>query len=313
MRAENPVLHLPVLYHQVISALAPRSGGHYVDGTVGAGGHARGILEASSPDGQLLGFDLDPEALEAARATLFPYLSRTHLVHASYTQIAEKVAGLHWKTVDGILLDLGVSSIQLDRSDKGFSFRAGAPLDMRFNPTAGMTAADLVNTLGEEELLRILWEYGEEQHARRIVRQLLAARPVTTTTQLADLVQKAVPGKPRGIHPATKTFQALRIAVNHELENVASVLPASIALLAPAGRLAVITFHSLEDRIVKQYFQRESRDCLCPPEVPVCRCGHKAAVRVLKPVFIEADEAEIKANPRARSAKLRVVEKIELA
>ena len=302
--------HLPVLYQQVIRYLQPHSGGRYVDGTVGAGGHARGILEASAPDGLLLGLDVDPQALELAQAYLAPFGKRVILREASYTALEEEIRALGWEGVDGILLDLGLSSMQLDRPERGFSFREDAPLDMRFSPRSPQTAADLVNTLPEADLADIIYRYGEERRSRQVARAIVAARPIHTTRQLAEVVARVTGSGRPGIHPATRTFQALRIAVNRELENVESVLPQAIAALRPGGRLAVISFHSLEDRIVKHYFRRESRDCICPPRQPVCTCGHTAQVRVLtrKPVMASAEERE--QNPRARSARLRVVEKL---
>ncbi len=302
--------HLPVLYQQVIRYLQPHSGGRYVDGTVGAGGHARGILEASAPDGLLLGLDVDPQALELAQAYLAPFGKRVILREASYTALEEEIRALGWEGVDGILLDLGLSSMQLDRPERGFSFREDAPLDMRFSPRSPQTAADLVNTLPEADLADIIYRYGEERRSRQVARAIVAARPIHTTRQLAEVVARVTGSGRPGIHPATRTFQALRIAVNRELENVESVLPQAIAALLPGGRLAVISFHSLEDRIVKHYFRRESRDCICPPRQPVCTCGHTAQVRVLtrKPVMASAEERE--QNPRARSARLRVVEKL---
>ena len=306
----EPPLHLPVLYHEVLNALNPTTGHRYIDGTLGAGGHSRGILEMSAPDGALLGLDLDPVALGHALKNLKEFGKRAHLVQCSYLDMGVQAATLGWKSVDGILLDLGLSSIQLDSPEKGFSFRTEAPLDMRFNPNSGMTAADLVNGFSEEELLHILWEFGEEQNARRIVRAILASRPIHTTVQLADIIEKVVGKSHKGIHPATRTFQALRIAVNDELGSVKSVLPRAVELLEAGGRLAIITFHSLEDRIVKHYFQQESKDCICPPELPVCQCGHKATIRIVKPNFTVPGENEVKTNPRARSAKLRVAEKL---
>ena len=301
--------HLPVLYQTIIHALQPRSPGRYVDGTVGAGGHARGILEACAPEGRLLGLDLDPQALALARETLAPYEPRFHLVQASYTSLPDVLAQIGWQAVDGIVLDLGVSSMQVDTPARGFSFLHDGPLDMRFSPSAALTAAALVNDLPEDELADLLFRYGEERQGRRIARAILQARPLTTTRQLADLIQKAV-GRGERIPPATRTFQALRIAVNDELGAIERVLPLALAALQPGGRLAVIAFHSLEDRLVKEYFRRESRDCLCPPRQPVCTCGHKAALKEIFRKPAQADEQEIAVNPRARSAKLRVIEKI---
>ena len=301
--------HLPVLYHEVLFALNPVAGGRYIDGTLGAGGHSHGILEMSSPDGMLLGLDLDPAALDIAKKTLAEFADRSHLIHASYTEMKARAEALGWQKVNGILLDLGVSSIQLDNPEKGFSFRMDSPLDMRFNPQSGRTAADLVNLLSETELLRILWDFGEEQNAKRIVRSIIESRPVKTTGELSTLIEKTVGKSKKGIHPATRTFQALRIAVNNELNSVSAVLPEAIELLETGGKLAVITFHSLEDRIVKHFFQLESKNCLCPADLPVCQCGHHAIIKMLKPHFLQPGEDELKTNPRARSAKLRVVEK----
>jgi 16S rRNA (cytosine1402-N4)-methyltransferase len=309
----EPHLHLPVLYHEVLKALNPATGKKFIDGTLGVGGHSRGILDLSAPDGELLGLDLDPIALDYARSNLEQFGKRVHLFHSSYLDMKKLANSQGWHSADGILLDLGVSSIQLDNPEKGFSFRKDAPLDMRFDPTIGMTAADIVNNFEEQDLLQILWDYGEEQNARRIVREILAHRPLSTTRQLAELIERVAVRSQKGIHPATRTFQALRIAVNNELDSITSVLPIAMELLCPGGRLAVITFHSLEDRIVKHYFQQESKDCICPPEIPVCQCGHKAILRLIKPNFIQPDENEIKNNPRARSAKLRVAEKLMVA
>ncbi len=303
--------HQPVLYQEVLEALAPESGKAYLDGTLGAGGHAEGILKASAPRGRLLGLDLDPEALAIARQRLFGFMDRAILRQASYREAARVLAEIGWDQVDGVLLDLGVSSMQVDRPERGFSFMAEGPLDMRFDPESGPSAADLVNTLAEEALADIIYEFGEERYSRRIARAIVGARPIQTTQELAALIEKAVPpGYDRRIHPATRTFQALRIATNHELDVIGEALPALVGCLNSGGRIAVISFHSLEDRIVKQYFQRESRDCICPPEQPVCTCGHTAILKVLTRKPVRATEEEINKNPRARSAKLRVAEKI---
>lgn len=302
--------HEPVLYHQIIHALRPHSPGNYVDGTVGAGGHALGILEASVPDGQLLGLDVDPQALDIASQRLSIYSGRVTLIQASYVTLQEQLRRLGWETVDGILLDLGVSSMQVDTPERGFSFLRPGPLDMRFDPSRSPSAADLVNTLPEADLATLLWKYGEEPRSRRIARAIVNARPVQNTLHLAAIIQQASGGKRQKIHPATRTFQALRIAVNRELDALESVLPQAVAVLAPQGRLAVISFHSLEDRIVKQFFHRESQDCICPPEQPICTCDHRASVKILTRRPIQPDEAEIQINPRARSARLRIIEKL---
>lgn len=302
--------HQPVLYHDIILALHPKSGGRYVDGTLGAGGHAAGILTASSPDGLLLGLDVDPQALELARQRLAPFGERACLIQASYTTLADQLVALGWPAVDGILLDLGASSMQFDTPGRGFSFQADGPLDMRFDPSNPITAADLVNDLPEAELAGLIYRYGEEPAARRIAQAIVRARPVTGTQALAEVIVK-VSGRKRGhIHPATRTFQALRIAVNEELKAIEVVLPQAVQALKPGGRLAIIAFHSLEDRLVKEFYRHESRDCICPPRQPVCICGHKASIREVTRRPVQPAAEEIQQNPRARSAKLRVAEKL---
>lgn len=301
--------HLPVLLKDIITALQPEPAGRYIDGTLGAAGHAASILEKSSPDGQLIGFDLDPQALAIARERLALYGERAHIIQASYTSMKVEAGQLGWDAVDGILLDFGVSSMQLDTPERGFSFLHEGPLDMRFSPRASQSAADLVNTLPEAELAEIIFRYGEERLSRKIARVIVNNRPIHTTGQLAGLILKNI-GKRERIHPATRTFQALRIAVNSELESVEAVIPMAVDLLKPGGRLAIISFHSLEDRLVKEFFRRESKDCICPPNQPVCTCGHKAIIKEINRKPIVADEAEILANPRARSAKLRIAEKL---
>jgi len=314
MNGEEPSSpHVSVLYHQIIHALSPKSTGKYLDATVGAGGHAWGILDASNPNGKLLGFDLDPQALVLARQRLAAFGSRSTLVQASYTTLLEQLRKQGWLAVDGIVIDLGVSSMQLDSPERGFSFQADGPLDMRFSPDQPLSAEDLVNRAPEAELADIIWKYGEEPLSRRIASAIINARPLHTTRQLAEVIARASHGRHQRIHPATRTFQALRIAVNQELKAIETVLPDALAALAPGGRLAIISFHSLEDRIVKQFFQRESRDCICPPEQPVCTCQHRASIQLLTRHPITADETEIASNPRSRSARLRIAEKLELA
>lgn len=306
------MVHLPVLYNEIIHAMQPHRGGLYVDGTVGAGGHAWGILQAGNPDNKLLGLDLDPQALKLASDKLAEYGERAHLVHASYVTLLEQLAKLKWQHIDGFLLDLGLSSMQLDTQVRGFSFQTEAPLDMRFDPDGKTSAADLVNHLDEVELADLIYQYGEERRSRRVARAIVSSRPIYTTTQLANLVAKATGGGRSGIHPATRTFQALRIAVNGELEALEEVLPQSLEALKPGGRLATIAFHSLEDRIVKQFMRRESTDCICPPRQPVCTCGHKATLREITNKPIRPQEDEVRSNPRSRSARLRVAERIEV-
>ncbi|MBC8160947.1 MAG: 16S rRNA (cytosine(1402)-N(4))-methyltransferase RsmH [Roseiflexaceae bacterium] len=304
--------HISVLLSEVIVALAPQAGGRYVDGTLGGGGHALAMLAASSPDGRLLGIDADPIALAAARERLAPYAERTTLAHGNYAEIGQIAPAHGFEAVDGILLDLGVSSYQLDTPERGFSFMHDAPLDMRLDPTQGETAADLVHELPEDELANIIYTYGEEHGSRRVAHAIVTARQggrIENTLALAGLVERALGGRKGKIHPATKTFQALRIAVNRELERLEAVLPQAVALLKPGGRLAIITFHSLEDRIVKLYFRAESGR----PTIDQRESGYQDREPIIrmtqtKPIIPTADEQ--RANSRSRSAKLRVAEKL---
>jgi len=302
--------HLPVLYNEIITAIHPASSGYYVDGTVGAGGHAWGILDASRPAGNLLGLDVDPQALALATQRLSVFGERVTLVAASYLTVDQQIAWLGWPNVQGMLLDLGVSSMQFDTPQRGFSFQADGPLDMRFDPANPLTAAILVNTLPEEELADLIWRYGEDRSSRKIAQAVVHSRPISSTHQLAEVISRSAGSRRGKLHPATRSFQALRIAVNQELQTLEAALPRALAILAPGGRLAVIAFHSLEDRLVKQFFRRESQDCICPPDQPVCTCGHSASVRLVYRHAVQPSEAEINQNPRARSARLRVVEKI---
>lgn len=302
--------HKPVLYKEIIHALQPRRGGRYVDGTLGAGGHARGILEASAPDGQLLGLDIDPQALTIARETLAPYEHRIHLVQASYTTLSAQLKNLKWDSVDGIVLDLGASSMQFDTAERGFSFQHDAPLDMRFGPQALHTAADIINTYSESELADLLYEYGEERDSRKIARAIVKARPLHTTGQLVSVIEAVSPRKGNRLHPATRTFQALRIAVNDELASVKAVLPQAVASLHVGGRLAVISFHSLEDRIVKEFFREQSKDLVNPPYEKLFEVERKATIKEVNRKPLLPSEEETEDNPRARSAKLRIAEKL---
>ena len=302
--------HQPVLYKEIIHALQPQDGGRYVDGTLGAGGHARGILEASAPDGQLLGLDVDPQALALARKILAPYEQRTHLVQASYISLSRQLAQLGWKAVDGIVLDLGVSSMQFDTPERGFSFMNDAPLDMRFGPSALRSAADLVNEYSERELADLIYRYGEERDSRKIARAIVRARPLHTTRELVAVIEAVSPRRGDRIHPATRTFQALRIAVNEELASVEAVLPQALAGLRSGGRLALISFHSLEDRIVKDFFREQSKDLVNPPYEQIYAEERKATLKEVNRKPITPGEDEIKSNPRARSAKLRIAEKM---
>ena len=297
--------HVPVLYQEALAGLRIKPGGRYIDATVGGGGHARGILVASTPDGELLGIDVDPLAVALAGERLAEFGERVTLVQGNFADLEEIALEHGFSPVDGILLDLGLSSLQLEAAGRGFSFQLDGPLDMRFDPSRTTTAADLVNDLSVEELASILSRYGEEPQARRIARAIVAERPINTTGELAALVKRTV-GRRRRIHPATRTFQALRIAVNEELECLAKALPQALGLLMPGGRLVVISFHSLEDRLVKKFFRRESRDCICPPEAPVCTCGHRATLGIVTRKPIRPSAEEVAANPRSRSAKLRI-------
>lgn len=305
--------HIPVLLDEVVQGLAVAPGGRYLDATVGGGGHASAILEASRPDGRLLGLDRDPEAVKRAARRLSTFGDRAIVVHASYVDLLTVADDKGFLPLDGVLFDLGFSSWQIEDPTRGFSFSADGPLDMRFDPTsAGVTAADLVNRHSASELADILYEYGEETQSRRIAAAIVSARPITSTQELVQVIVDAVGPRRGHLHPATLTFQALRIAVNRELEGIESALPQAIHTLRPGGRLAVIAFHSLEDRIVKQFFRRESRDCICPPELPVCRCDHRRTVNRLTRKPVMPSESEIEANPRSRSARLRIVEKLSV-
>jgi len=304
--------HIPVLLQEVIALLDPQPGGTFIDGTVGAGGHASAILAAIAPDGRLLGFDRDPEALAYAGRRLAPYGGRFLPVAGSYGDMAAVAPALGFDVVDGILLDLGLSSRQLDNGERGFSFLKEGPLDMRFDSRRGESAADLINNLSAEELADVFRRYGEESQSRHIARLIVANRPIGTTTELAGLIETGTRRRSRSRrHPATQVFQALRIAVNDELGEVDRGIRGAIELLRPGGRLAVISFHSLEDRLVKQFFRDSARECICPPEQPVCTCGARAEVRLVTRKAIKATAEEIAINPRSRSARLRVVSKSE--
>jgi 16S rRNA (cytosine1402-N4)-methyltransferase len=301
--------HIPVLYHELLQLLRPQPDGRYLDATLGVGGHTAGILQASAPTGRVLAFDRDPEAIAFARRQLASYGDRVTYVNASYAEMGRLAPAKGFAALDGILFDLGLSSRQLESAERGFSFMKDGPLDMRFDPTKGETAADLINNLSEAELADIFWKYGEERRSRRLARAIVNNRPFISTRQLADLMAAQVKGRER-IHPATRIFQALRIATNRELEAVETGIPAAIDLLKPGGRIAVISFHSLEDRFVKQLFRRLSQGCTCPPKQPICTCGGTATLRLVTRKAVKASEAEIEQNPRSRSARLRAAEKM---
>ena len=300
--------HVSVLLNETLDGLAIRPGGRYIDGTVGGGGHSEALL-ASAPDVELLGLDADPVALERAALRLLPFGSRVKLVNANFAQLSAVAHANGFDQVDGIVLDLGLSSDQLGDPDRGFGFIAGGPLDMRFDQTHGPSAADLINELDQDELADVIYRYGEEPASRKIARAIVAARPIHTADQLADVIEKAI-GRRGRIHPATLTFQALRIAVNDELGSLMNVLPQATELLHSGGRVAVISFHSLEDRIVKEYFRSAAQEHTPQPDDPPGVVYRSATLRLITHKPIVASEAEVLSNPRARSAKLRIAEKL---
>jgi 16S rRNA (cytosine1402-N4)-methyltransferase len=306
--------HRPVLLEETLQFLAPERGGLFIDGTLGLGGHSEAILK-SNEETRVLGMDLDPAALEYARDRLATFGERFRGFQANFRAIREVLEEADEREPNGILVDLGVSSMQFDSPERGFSFRFDAPLDMRMDPTTGATAADLLQQLPESEIARIIFEYGEERHSRRIARRIVErreqGRPITTTTELADLVRLAIGGNQRHqIHPATRTFQALRIAVNHELEKLGEFVESAVDLLIPDGRFVGISFHSLEDRILKRELRKLSGRCECPPRLPVCECGAREVVEVLTRRPVAPGPREVEENPRARSAKLRACRKL---
>jgi 16S rRNA (cytosine1402-N4)-methyltransferase len=303
-------VHVPVLVDEVITALQPRRGGHFVDCTVGLGGHAAAILEKISPSGRLLGIDADPEAIRISQDKLSDYGEAVTLVNDNFINLEAICKRYHFHPVDGILFDLGVSSLQLDTAERGFSFHLDAHLDMRFNPEQGLAASDIVNRFSEQELAKLIERYGEERHSRRIARHIVQNRPIATTTELAQLVEQAVAGKRARIHPATRTFMALRIAVNSELQNLELALKQTLNLLRPGGRLTVISYHSLEDRIVKQFMRDAASSCLCPPGTVICCCGHVPTLKLISRKVIKPTSLETESNPRSRSAKLRIAERL---
>lgn len=306
--APNP-RHTPVLLAEVVAALVHRPGGVFIDCTVGAGGHAAGILTAAGPTATLVGLDADQAALPLAAEALSELGGFVTLIHRNFRHLAAIAAASGLRQVDGILLDLGVSTMQLSARGRGFSLHDPLSIDMRFDESGPLTASTVVNEWPEEALADVIYRYGEEPAARRIARAIVARRPITSAAQLAAVTAAAV-GKHGRIHPATRTLQAIRIEVNQELAGLTEVLPVAVSLLRPGGRLAVIGFHSLEDRITKTYFQREARNCICPPGLPVCSCGHTAQVRLAGRKAIRPAEVEVRKNPASRSAKLRVLERL---
>ena len=309
VKMATPV-HLPVLLEETVRMLAVQPGGRYIDCTLGGGGHAATVLEESSPGGQLLGIDVDPEAIQSAESRLEAYSDSVLLVNDNFVNLRTICYRYDFLPVHGILFDLGLSSLQLDAEDRGFSFQREAPLDMRFSPDQVLTAGDIVNTYPEAELVNLIKTYGEERYSRRIAHNIVQKRPIRSTRELARLIEKTTASRRKGIHPATRTFQALRIAVNKELENLELVLNQAVSLLGFQGRLAVISYHSLEDRIVKRFMQRESRDCICPPNIAACVCGHRASLKMVTKRAIATSALEQQVNPRSRSARLRIAERV---
>jgi 16S rRNA (cytosine1402-N4)-methyltransferase len=301
---------------EVLETLAAQPGSLQIDATIGGGGHTERILEAASPDGRVLGLDADEAAVDRVGRRLARFGDRLVLRRSNFSELAEVAPEAGFGAVDGMLFDLGLSSFQLADTDRGFGFRAGGPLDMRFDTTRGVSAAELLATLSADEMAALFRRYGEEPAAWRIAKAIVAARdatPVATAEDLASLVEGVLPRNPRKpsrTHPATRVFQALRIAVNGELEALEAGLAASIDLLRPGGRLVVLSYHSLEDRIVKRFLNAERRGCTCPPEVPVCVCGRSPRLRLVTRPSLTPTEAEIEANPRARSARLRAAERL---
>lgn len=312
-------VHRPVLLDETLAALAVHSGGTYIDANLGGGGHAEQILAASAPAGRLLGIDADPAAIARARARLANFSERLQTYQGSNAEIVTASAAAGFETVDGILFDLGISSDQLADVERGFGIRAGGPLDLRFDASQGEPASSLIARLDARELTRLFTEYGEEPHAARIAKAIVAQRAhaaIATSERLQEVVLAAVParhGAPSRIHPATRVFQALRIAVNDELSALATALDGAIGILATGGRIVVLTYHSLEDRLVKQAFAAAARGCICPPRVPACGCGRTPTLRLITRKPLIPTDGELEANPRSRSAKLRAAERIGAA
>jgi len=308
--------HQPVMPDEVLGTLAPQPGSLQIDATVGGGGHTERILEAASPDGRVLGLDADEAAIDRVGRRLSRFGDRLVLRQANFRELADVAPAAGFGAVDGMFFDLGLSSFQLADTDRGFGFRAGGPLDMRFDTTRGVPAGELLATLSADELAALFRKYGEEPAAWRIAKAIVAARtasPIETAEELAALIERVMPAnprQPRRTHPATRVFQALRIAVNGELDSLEAGLAAAVDLLRPGGRLVVLSYHSLEDRIVKQFLNAERRGCVCPPEVPVCVCGRSPRLRLVTRPSLTPSEAEIDANPRARSARLRAAERL---
>ena len=302
--------HTPVMIPEIIQALKAHPGGRYIDGTLGEGGHSKSILNAINPGGQILGLDADAEAITVATERLMEHGDAFLAINTNFRDIRATALRYEFVPVHGVLFDLGVSSLQLDRESRGFSFRRSDPLDMRFSFEQQLTAADIVNKYAESELADLIFHLGEDRAARRIARAIVHNRPVNTSLELAELIEKVSPRRGKRMHPATRTFQAIRIAVNDELSALETALEQAVSLLGQGGRLAVISYHSLEDRIVKNFIRKQASDCTCPPGTPICKCNHLATLKMISRRPLTPTEYEIETNRRARSAKLRVAERI---
>ena len=303
-------VHTPVLVEEVVEALDVSPGRRYIDCTLGGGGHSAAILARCQPGGALLGIDADPEAISLAQHNLYDYFESSVIINDNFYNLEYICSKTGFSRADGILFDLGLSSLQLSSAGRGFSFQVNGPLDMRFNPDEQLTAADIVNRMPEAKLAQLILIYGEETQANRIAKNIVANRPIADTADLASIIAGTIGENFGKIHPATKTFQALRIAVNRELDHLTSALEQTLNCLAPGGRLAIISYHSLEDRIVKNFILRETRACICPADLPECRCQHEPSLESISRHPITPSESEIEKNPRSRSARLRVARKI---
>jgi len=304
------IQHIPVMVPEILKYLEVSSGGRYIDCTLGEGGHTKSLLEASNPGGEVLGIDADHEAIEVSKNRLEEYGERFIYDNSNFKNIKKIAMKSKFVPCHGILFDLGVSSLQLDKESRGFSFRRKAPLDMRFSINQTLTAQDVLNTFSESEISDILYQYGEERQSRKIAKLIIENRPLSNADELSDLIKKNIRQTNYKINPSTKTFQALRIYINEELNSLSQALEQSLEILGVGGRMAVISYHSLEDRIVKNFFKKESKYCICPPNIPECDCGHFPKLKIITKKPVSPSQSEIEANKRSRSAKLRVVERI---
>ena len=304
------IQHIPVMVPEILKYLEVSSGGRYIDCTLGEGGHTKSLLEASNPGGEVLGIDADHEAIEVSKNRLEEYGERFIYDNSNFKNIKKIAMKSKFVPCHGILFDLGVSSLQLDKESRGFSFRRKAPLDMRFSINQTLTAQDVLNTFSESEISDILYQYGEERQSRKIAKLIIENRPLSNADELSDLIKKNIRQTNYKINPSTKTFQALRIYINEELNSLSQALEQSLEILGVGGRMAVISYHSLEDRIVKNFFKKESKYCICPPNIPECDCEHFPKLKIVTKKPVSPSQSEIDANKRSRSAKLRGVERI---